>query len=344
MSRGILLAALGFLANIHAASAQDGWDADNPVLPDAALLEIGLLPLEPGGVDGSETDLREAEARYFPYVLRNVLERSRAWGPVRLIGSAEPGFELTIHGRIHSSSPSQLSLGVRVVDSLGETWLERDYQAEANLADYQETSGTQPFQSLYEAIARDVEKARSQRSLKQLQRIIEVALVRYASTVVPTAFDGYLSENPDGTIRIHRLPASNDPILARLRRVRDTYGLFVDAVDASLVRHARDLEPTYTAWREINLEADGLMADYREQSGSRNSRKKSLRRIYNEFQELNLYRETLRESMAAFAFEVGPTTVELDGEMIKLTGTLEYQRGQWQELLRKIYAAETGLD
>ena len=60
-------------------------------------------------------------------------------------------------------------------------------------------------------------------------------------------------------------------------------------------------------------------------------------------QELKLYQLTLREAIVGFEFEVGPTTLDLDGEVVALSGSLAEQHDQWKGLLSRIYATQLGL-
>jgi hypothetical protein len=40
--------------------------------------------------------------------------------------------------------------------------------------------------------------------------------------------------------------------------------------------------------------------------------------------------------------DVAPLVVEIEGETVRLTGSREEQYAAWRQLLRQIYAAETG--
>jgi hypothetical protein len=51
----------------------------------------------------------------------------------------------------------------------------------------------------------------------------------------------------------------------------------------------------------------------------------------------------LRELGASLASDMAPHLVELEGKVLRLTGSVESQYVRWRELLREIFAAETGL-
>ena len=60
-------------------------------------------------------------------------------------------------------------------------------------------------------------------------------------------------------------------------------------------------------------------------------------------QEAKMHVEALRELGGSLDVEVAPLVVEVEGETLRLSGTMEGQFAEWREMLRKIYAEETGL-
>jgi hypothetical protein len=54
-------------------------------------------------------------------------------------------------------------------------------------------------------------------------------------------------------------------------------------------------------------------------------------------------REAIEELGSSFASEARPLVVEVEGQTHELTGSAEAQFAKWRVLLRRIYAAETGL-
>ena len=60
--------------------------------------------------------------------------------------------------------------------------------------------------------------------------------------------------------------------------------------------------------------------------------------------EAKIHVEAIRELAASFELEVAPMLVEVEGQTLKLTGTAESQFRDWRELLRELFATETGLE
>ena len=130
-------------------------------------------------------------------------------------------------------------------------------------------------------------------------------------------------------------------MLTRVLRIREAEYLFADTVDLQFEQYYRELKPSYLAWRQAAVEAGGIMAAYRESSSRR--KKKSAQEKYNQLRELKLYQQTLRDNLSAFAFEVSPSTLEVAGQVVQLSGSLAEQQAQWQDLLERLYAQEVGV-
>jgi hypothetical protein len=60
--------------------------------------------------------------------------------------------------------------------------------------------------------------------------------------------------------------------------------------------------------------------------------------------ESNIHRAAIEELGESFVSEARPLVIEVDGETLELKGSAEEQYKQWRELMRKIYASETGLE
>ena len=57
-----------------------------------------------------------------------------------------------------------------------------------------------------------------------------------------------------------------------------------------------------------------------------------------------IHQEAIEELGDSFSSEAQPMVVEVEGETHELTGSAESQYEQWRDLMRKIYASETGLE
>jgi hypothetical protein len=55
-----------------------------------------------------------------------------------------------------------------------------------------------------------------------------------------------------------------------------------------------------------------------------------------------MHAETLKELGGSLGAEIEPQVIELEDRSVTLTGSVQDQYGQWREILRGIYEAETG--
>src|SRR5262245_38688231 len=139
-------------------------------VPEPELLDVGIAIFDPGLPKTDEErekatkalvfpEVRQAEARYFPYVLKQTLEDTGHWGAVRVIPRPSKSVDLTVEGRIVSSDGERLVLAINAVDSTGRVWIEnKEYEDLAAKLSYREAigQGLDPFADLYIQVANDL--------------------------------------------------------------------------------------------------------------------------------------------------------------------------------------------
>lgn len=321
-------------------------------LESHALLDIGLSVFDPGipadrlkqERDQVYPGVRYAEARYLPYILRQTLEKSGQWGAVRVLPQTDPSAELLVTGTILHSNGVELRIHIRAWDAGGRDWLNKVYSDTAGWKYYGDTPNfhRDPFQDLYNNIANDLYAIRAMLTATELGRIIDISQLRYAAALSPGAFAGFLSERPDGTVELRRLPARNDPMMARVERLRQSEYLFIDTVDAQYQSFYRAMGPTYSLWRRYSygqtLELEELKQ--LERQGRRGF--PAMKQAYDNYKEGKIQQQALRELAESFNTEVEPTAMDLEGKVVHLNGSLQSQYSEWRRLLRAIYAQETG--
>jgi len=60
-------------------------------------------------------------------------------------------------------------------------------------------------------------------------------------------------------------------------------------------------------------------------------------------EEAKMHVESLRELAASLDADVAPLLIDVEGEVTRLSGSVETQYETWRSLLRRIFASETGL-
>jgi len=340
----------------------------DPGLPDD---EYERYMLEEKGIFA---DVRKAEARYIPLHLKETLETTGFWGAVRLVPQSHV-VDLRVGGVIIQSHGKKLEIDLIAVDAKGKKWLDETYKGEADPLAYQDEEHLrEPFQNLYNEIANDLQKITRKMDAKDVQKVHRVSELRFASYLAPTAFDDYLDANKSNSkFKISRLPSYEDPMMVRLAEIRERDFMFVDTLNEYYSEFSMKMNDPYKSWRAFSYEeqkaldslnkkkwaerilgaaaiAGGVIASQRGggwgRGGSEVAILGGMAVIQDSFQkaeEAKMHREALRELAASFDSEVAPVLIDVEGEVMRLTGSVETQYETWRELLRQIFTAELGL-
>ncbi|MEQ1801999.1 MAG: hypothetical protein ABL989_08770 [Gammaproteobacteria bacterium] len=351
-------------------------------LPDAERLDVGIILFDAGVEAGAELDekklifpeVRQAEARYMPYQLKTTMEASGLWGSVWVVPERSDAVDLTVWGRIDKSDGLDVVLRVGAWDATGREWLNREYAVtvpEKAYSKYRE-AGQDPYQSVYNEIANDLLKFRQAMSAKDLATVRNVAELRYGAALVPAAFAGSLEQDKSGQYRLRRLPAADDPMVARMRAVREREYALADTLNEYYANLYYELAKPYEDWRKMSREemiryqdlrrsafirgtagALSLLAAVLYESNGGDNGAITMAGVYGGFEgiksalekraESNVSRDALKEAGEGFNAEAEPLVVEVEGQTRRLTGTAEARYQEWRRLLREIYSAETGI-
>jgi len=291
---------------------------------------------------------------------------------VRLVSSAS-NLDVTVSGTISSSSSGELQLKVRAVDSRGKVWLDKRYKGKANASVYLRKEKTdEPFQQLYNQIANDLLAKRKKFDEETVQAIHTISQLRFAADLAPAAFSDYLETNKKNRYSVVRLPARDDPMMARVELLRQRDRMFIDVVDSYYADFYAQMQEPYNGWRSQSYwEVEALKHSGASSSsgstgiistidilpwegagpvcgtpgvfGEFEPRKRAEQAQRKAEAKKKSHIEELRELGASLASDMSPRLVEVEGKVLELTGSVETQYASWRELLRKIFAAESGL-
>ncbi len=280
--------------------------------------------------------VRKIEGLYLPFVLRSVLTRQQGWGAIRVVPDSDIAAELLIYGRIVESDGDNLVLHIRAVDARGHVWVDQNF------------SGSTVNQSLYADIAASLHSARSELDDKALRDIVEISLLRYAQQLAPAAFDDYLQQGADGSFIIRRLPASNDPMVERIERIRGVEYVFTDAIDAKFRELSADVESVYELWREYRRKFNQFQREesLRVQTSRSDANRGSYEAILERYENYKWDRQAAEEQAnwaVGFENEMGPTISELEKRVAELEGWVEERYAEWQRILLELFELETEL-
>lgn len=353
-------------------------------IPESELLDVGIHIFDPNlenPVDDDERmlfpEVRKAESRFIPYQLMASLQKSSAWGAVRVIPNQQSSVDVNVEGKILQSDGEQLLLFVTVRDATGNVWFEKEYEALASKYAYTADRGynaPDPFQGLYNRIANDMLAYRRQQPSSELLRIRTVAELKFAQNFSPTAFGEHLKQSDQGTYSIQRLPADNDPMMERIRLIRERDYLFVDTLQDYYGTFVKEMQGSYQEWRKMSydevialreLKRDArnrtiagiaaIIAGVAAAGGDNGSSRAAgsvavaaggylIKSGFDKRAESQMHIEALMELGDSLEADIEPQVIELEDRTITLSGSVENQYEQWRELLQEIYRIDTGIN
>ena len=354
-------------------------------IPQDELLDVGVRLFDPNfPADEKEQekqrifpDVRKAESRYMPVMLRDTLESTGQWGQVRVLPAEGSASDVNIEGRILVSTGRELKLAIKATDATGHVWLQKDYDGLADTRAYKDVAvkPRDPFDNVYASIANDLLAARQALSRDQRVQIHEVSDLRFASELAPYAFRSYLVQDArKGTYAVARLPAGDDPMVQRMDRVRERDYSLVDTLNEHYTNFSESMGDAYANWRkysheELEAEADakrkaltrqvlgaaavvgGIVAGSQSSSSAASAASTAavIGGIYafksglDMNSEIKMHGESLKQLGSSFQNEVQPIVVDIEGRTLELKGSAEQQYAEWRRLLRELYENETGL-
>ncbi len=366
MSRCLLMLSCLWLCSSVVAADQNDWPAPvgrvsletSAAASSEALLDVGLVIFDAGIPEDVSThsklgifpDIRRIEAQYIPVLLRQSLIDSNAWGVVRVLPQSSELTEVLVTGQIIHSDGLRLVLHVRASDATGRLWLDEIYVDHSEAGDYPVSEEGEPYDDIYRQITNDLLARREPLVQKELREIRNVAFMRYAQSLAPEAFEGYLAggseKHGEERYSLNRLPAKDDPMLGRVERIRNQEYLFVDNLDEQYLQLQQEMAPTYHLWRQYDQEQALYREDYQRRASSRDSRGRrgsftAMEQAYTQYKLSKIQQQDLRELAQGFNNEVAPTVMEADGRVFRLSGTLDSQYEDWRRILRDIFVLET---
>ena len=228
------------------------------------------------------------------------------------------------------------------------------------------------FQEVYNQIANDLLRARDELAANELVELRRVALLRFAAQLQPQAYVSYLKASKHGEFELLRFPAADDPMMRRVANIRERDMMFVDTLNEYYVSFYEQMRGSYGDWRKNSYdEQDALDKIARESllkkilggaailagtvirpkgQGSDVAQEAlilggmlGLKSGFEKDKEKAVHVAALKELATSFDGDVAPLLVEVEGHQVRLTGSAETQFVAWREMLRDMFAIETGL-
>lgn len=350
------------------------------------LLDVGIVNFDTGIPEENDPDktgvfdeIRHAEARYLPYHIKTTLQGTGFWGAVRVIPSRYVFTDVTLSGAIERSDGEYVELRIQAEDATGRRWFERNYDMQTGLRSYDmgRDRTQDPYQKVFNDVANDLREFAATLTPKEVQRIRQVSEMRFFADMAPDVYGDYIQTDADNMTSLVRLPANNDPMVDRLRQIRERDRLVVDTLNEHYANFYYGVALPYEGWRKkarenaVNIRqvkrsatmrallgvvvvAGSMSMDTDSSSRSRRNAKRVTQSVgidrgiqtiisaWRLRQSAEMYREDIRELSESFIAEAAPLTVQVQGQTRRLTGTAEAQYEGWRKLLKDIYELETG--
>ena len=352
-------------------------------IPEDQLMDVGIYTFTSEEIsekeaedEGTSNEIRKAEGHFMPYHLKNTLHQSSHWGAVRVIPAETDSMDLFVKGQIKESNGEHLTLEIEVIDATGRRWFTKKYKKEATRTSY---AGNRPaekdaYQDLYNLIANDMADFKKKLTPEDINKIRTTAKLKFAEDFAPDAFDGYLAKGKKNQTEIKRLPADDDPMMARLLKIREREYMYVDTLNEQYDAFYNEMWPSYENWRQLNMTERKAMREIKRKALTRqllgalliagaiaagSSDSSGVAAVqagmilvggmviiegFNISKEAEMNEAAIQELSESFSGEMKPVVMEFEGKQYELTGSAEEQFKQWRALLRKIYYAETGFD
>ena len=354
-------------------------DYPSKAVSDAEVLDVGVAILDPGIGELTEDEplypeVRRAESTFIANQLTKTLQEVGAWGAVRVVPDTQQFTDLLVSGEILHSDGEKLELAVRVSDARGILWIDKTYSGTTSRYAYDgRNAGTQdPFLMVYRNIANDMLRVFSALNTRDRLAIRQVAELRFARSFSEDAFGDYLEQDKKGTYRIKRLPADSDPMLERVRNLRQRNYVFVDTLQGYYGGFADEMYTPYQEWRKLSYEevvalrelesesntrllvgaaaivagiaAQGSSSEYANAAGVGGiiGGASVLKSGLEKRAEASIHSLALEELSQSLEAEITPRVIELEDRTVRLSGNVEDQYAQWRELMADIYATEIG--
>ena len=359
-----------------------GIQTPSAAMAEELLLDVGIVTFDPGLDDYDEGDddriypeVRKAESLYMPGLLSTAMQESGAWGAVRVVPDGSQITDLLVEGKILHSDGEELELEITATDSRGYVWLEKKYTGFASRYAYRVTtrSAYDPFQAVYNTIANDLLEQQEKLQAKDRENVRLVTELRFARSFSENAFDGYLQKNRKGKYLVMRLPAENDPMLARVRQIRERDRMFVDTLQEYYGNFDQQMTGPYEEWRKLSYEEAVALREIKAESTRRliagtlavvagiagaSSGDSSVTRAAGNVaiigggyllksglekrNEAQIHVQALEELGMSLEAEITPQVIEVEDRTVTLSGNVEEQYNQWREVLADIYQTEIG--
>ncbi len=329
--------------------------------------------------EGVWPELRRAESNRFAVKLKEAMEKTGAFGAVRVTPDQNATGDLYVLGKIVESNGEDVEILIDVVDITGDQWFSRSFDHTVGPGFHKNTrnEGLDPYDPVFDAAANRIALELEDYEVADIESLQRVTELRFGSNFAEEAFVEHL-DLTGRTVDLVSFPAEDDPMLRRTRAVRVRDQLFVDGLQDHYRAFSAEMQTSYLIWQEqslleiearseankkaagqaalgvlaIGLSVLAIMAGARSNSTAGSTAAttgavvggvvgaKLLTDSFRTREEAKVHREALEELGQSIDIDLAPRVVAFEKETVELTGTAAEQFAQWREFLQKIFEQE----
>ena len=311
-------------------------------------LSISVFDQEIPDVTSQRGRLLNAEQRYLPYLLKEVLVDSGFWGGVRVAPRWDPTAEVNCSATLHQANALVIDLQFTCQDATGRIWIDERFIEQVDVSLYLlDQTDQDPYSPLMIRVANRLSQKLTAVTDDARRQVELAAILRYADTLAPDQFGRFLQTDESGLLQLLGLPAESDPMYARVLRIRDSEYQFIDAIDEQFGTIFNEMKVPYALWRRYQFEFEDYNLSLSEQQPRKLRRVASdygaLLGTYKRYQDFKRNEDEIEEMGSSLQRTLAPTVGRVEGQVLELTGSLDQQYELWRSFLMQIYRAEAGL-
>ncbi len=354
-------------------------------------LDIIVPVFDPGLPDDPEKyakkgiwpELRRAESSRFAYKMKLALEKTEAFGAVRVMPDKTATGDLYVLGTIKESDGENVEIGIKVYDISGKLWFSKsfDHDVAADFYSNIRNKGKDPYDPVFKKAAERLVEELDYNAAEDLARLQALTNLRFGANFSQEAFSQHMKKK-GRIVSLVSYPDENDVMLRRIQAIRIRDQLFTDRMQPHYEEFSRKMDDSYAAWqkqsfaelageRQAKRDAAGsavagvaLIAlsvlsavagaqsdTYAGQTAGTTAAVVSgmagaslLEKSFQTSKEAKFHRDALAELGQSIDKEMAPQVVKFEKSTLKLTGSAKEQFAQWRAFLKKIYAQEATPD
>ncbi|MDQ6988185.1 MAG: hypothetical protein Q9M25_10315 [Mariprofundaceae bacterium] len=354
-------------------------------------LDIIVPVFDPGLPDDPEKyakegiwpELRRAESARFAYKMKLALEKTEAFGAVRVMPDKTATGDLYVLGIIEESNGENVEIGIKVYDISGKLWFSKSFTHDIAADFYSNirNKGKDPYDPVFKKAAERLVEELDYNAAEDLARLQALTNLRFGANFSQAAFSQHMKRKGK-IVSLVSYPDENDVMLRRVQAIRVRDQLFTDRMQPHYEEFSRKMDDSYTAWQKQSFtELAGERQAKRDAAGSAIAGvaliglavlsavagaqsdtyagqtvgttgavvggmvgARLLEKSFQTSKEAKFHREALAELGQSIDSEMAPQVVKFEKSTLKLTGSAKEQFAQWRAFLKKIYAQEATPD